>query len=68
MFLGQSPNAKEIKTKINQGELTKLASFCTARETIKITTTKRTTYGSCGSVVMNPTSVHEGEGSIPGLA
>ena len=35
VFLGQSPNVVEIKTKINQWELIKLTSFCTAKETIK---------------------------------
>ena len=33
VFLGQSPKAKEIKTKINKWDLIKLASFCTAKET-----------------------------------
>ena len=32
VFLGQSPKAKEIK--INKLDLTKLTSFCTAKETI----------------------------------
>ena len=35
VFLGQSPKAIEIKTKINKWDLTKLTSFCTAKETIK---------------------------------
>ena len=39
VFLGQSPKAIEIKTKINQWDLTKLTSFCIAKKT------KRTTYG-----------------------
>ena len=34
VFLGQSPKAIEIKTKINKWDLTKLTSFCTAKETI----------------------------------
>uniref|UniRef100_A0A8D0SJF6 Uncharacterized protein n=1 Tax=Sus scrofa TaxID=9823 RepID=A0A8D0SJF6_PIG len=35
VFLGQSPRATKIKTKINQWDLIKLTSFCTAKETIK---------------------------------
>ena len=34
-FLGQSPKAIEIKIKINQWDLIKLTSFCTAKEIIK---------------------------------
>ena len=37
VFSGQSPRATEIKAKINQGDLIKLTSFCTAKETIKKT-------------------------------
>ena len=33
--LGQCPKATEIKTKINQWDLNKFTSFCTAKETIK---------------------------------
>ena len=39
VFSGQSPKATEIKAKINQWDLIKLTSFCTAEETEK--TTKR---------------------------
>ena len=35
VFLGQSPKAIEIKTKINKWDLIKLTSFCTAKGTIK---------------------------------
>ena len=35
IFLDQSPKAKEIKAKINQWDLNKLISFCTAKETTK---------------------------------
>ena len=44
-FLGQSPKAIEIKTKINQGDLIKLTSLCTAKETVKKKKKKKTTYG-----------------------
>ena len=40
-FLVQSPKAIEIKTKINQWYLTKLRSFCIAKETIKKKKKKR---------------------------
>lgn len=35
LFLGQSPKATEIKTKISQWDLIKFMSFCTAKETIR---------------------------------
>ena len=37
IFSGQSPKATEIKAKINQWDLVKLTSFCTAKETKKKT-------------------------------
>ena len=37
VFLGQSPKAIEIKTKINKQDLIRLTSFCTAKETINKT-------------------------------
>ena len=37
VFLGQSPNATEIKTKIEKWDLFKFTSFCTAEETINET-------------------------------
>ena len=37
VFLGQSPNATEIKTKIKKWDLFKFTSFCTAEETINET-------------------------------
>ena len=37
VFSGQSPKATEIKAKINQLDLIKLTSFCTAKETKKKT-------------------------------
>ena len=35
VFLGQSPEALEIKTKVNKWELFKLTSFFIAKETLK---------------------------------
>ena len=37
IFVNRSPRVIEIKTKINQGDLIKLKSFCTAKETINNT-------------------------------
>ena len=42
VFLGQSPKAIEIKTKINKWDLIKLTSFCTTKETLK--QNKKATY------------------------
>ena len=35
VFLGQSPKAIEIRMKINQSDIIKIKSFCTAKETVK---------------------------------
>ena len=35
IFLGQSPKATEIRAKVNQWDLVKCTSFCTAKETKK---------------------------------
>ena len=37
VFSGQSPKATEIKAKINQWDLIKLTSYCTAKDTKKNT-------------------------------
>ena len=42
VFLGQSPKAIEIKTKINKWDLIKLTTFYTAKETIQ---NEKITYG-----------------------
>ena len=34
VFLGKSPKTTEVKTKLNQWDLIKFTSFCTAKETI----------------------------------
>ena len=47
VFLGQSPKAIEIKTKINKWDLIKLTSFCIAKETNK--KNEKTTYGMGGN-------------------
>ena len=47
VFLGQSPKAIAIQTKINQWDLIKFTGFCTAKETIKKKQqqqNKKTTY------------------------
>ena len=43
IFSSQSPKATEIKANINQWDLIKLTSFCTAKESIN--NTKKTVYG-----------------------
>ena len=43
VFLGQSPKAIEIKTKINKWNLVKCTSFCTPKEIIF--KNKKATYG-----------------------
>ena len=42
VFSGQSPKATEIRAKINLWDLSKLKSFCTAKETIKNTKRQHT--------------------------
>ena len=43
VFSGQSPKATETQGKINRWDLTKLTSFCTAKETIKKTPRRQLT-------------------------
>ena len=47
VFLGYSPKAIAIKTKINQWDLIKLASFLAAKEIMKKKTTYRMGVNSC---------------------
>ena len=47
IFSGKSSKATKIRAKINQWDLIKLTSFCTAKETIK--QNKKTTYGMGGN-------------------
>ena len=47
VFLSQSPKAIEIKIKVNQQDLIKIRSFCTAKETIKTKTTYRMEENRC---------------------
>ena len=50
IFSGQSPKATEIKAKINQWDLIKLTSFCTAKETKEKTKRQLT---ECKKIVSN---------------
>uniref|UniRef100_A0A8D1MBJ9 Uncharacterized protein n=1 Tax=Sus scrofa TaxID=9823 RepID=A0A8D1MBJ9_PIG len=50
VFSGQSPKATEIKAKINQWDLIKVTSFCTAKETKKKTKRQST---ECEKMVSN---------------
>ena len=49
IFSGQSPKATEIKAKINQWDLIKLTSFCTAKETKKKTKRQLTEWEKIAS-------------------
>ena len=53
VFLGQFPKVTQIKEKLNQWDLIKLTNFCTAKETVKTTTTTKRQLTEWGKIVSN---------------